>query len=339
MGASENVIPYAHDYMKYILIGMFFQTFAMCQQSLIRAEGNATVPMVGMIIGAGLNIILDAVFIIPLGMGVKGAALATILAQLVSVIYFMVYYFGGKSYLKIHMRNLMPDWQIVKDIMVIGVSAFAMMLAGSITSVLMNRVLLAYGGDIAISAFGVVHRLMAFAMMPGAVIGQGVQPIVGFNYGARRYDRALKAIKIASIYATFFGVVGFLVIFIWPQLFVNIFTTDSELVALSSYAARRLLAGMPLVGVMMVGSMVFVAMGKAVEAFVTSLARSALFLLPLIYLLPYFWQLDGIWLAQPISDLLTSVLTVILIIPMIARMRRGTAPQSYPSFSAELPGS
>ncbi len=322
MGASDTVLPYARDYMRIILIGMFFQTFAMALNGLIRAEGNARVPMTGMIIGASLNIILDAIFIIPLDMGVKGAALATVIAQLISVMYFMSYYFSGKSFLKIHSRNLVLKLDILKSIFAIGIAAFAMTVAGSISSIFVNRLLVGYGGDLALAAFGIIHRILMFAIMPGIVIGQGLQPILGYNYGAKRYDRAFRAIKIAVAAATACCTAVFLVLYFAPEPFVRIFTTDEELIAIGSYAIKRLFMFLYLAGFMMVGGMVFQSIGKAIQSFITAISRPVLFLLPLIFILPRFWQLDGIWLAFPITDVLTFMLTLILLIPQIRFFRR-----------------
>jgi Na+-driven multidrug efflux pump len=254
MGASETVLPYARDYMTIILFGMFFQTYAMAASGLIRAEGNARVPMIGMILGAVLNIILDAIFIIPMGMGVTGAALATVIAQLISVAYFMGYYFNGKSFLKIHWRNLIPELSILRDIFAIGIAALSMTLAGSISAVFVNRMLGAYGGDLAVSTFGIINRIV--------------------------------------------------------------------MLALGSHAAKLLFLAMYLIGFVMVGSIIFQAIGKAIQSFVTAIARPALFLLPLIFILPHYWQLDGVWLAYPITDALTFLLTFILLIPQISDFRK-----------------
>ena len=322
MGASETILPYARDYMTIILIGMFFQTYAMAASGLIRAEGNARVPMIGMILGAVLNIILDAIFIIPMGMGVTGAALATVIAQLISVAYLMYYYYSGKSFLKIHWRNLVPELSILRDIFAIGIAALSMTLAGSLSAILMNRALITYGGDLAVAAFGILNRIMMFALMPGMVVGQGLQPILGFNYGAKRYDRALRVMKLAIAVATAWGVIAFAVLYSSPEPFIRIFTADSELIDLSSHAARLLFLAMPLIGFAMVGSIIFQAIGKAIQSFVTAISRPALFLIPLIFILPHYWQLDGVWWAFPISDGLTVILTFILLVPQVREFRR-----------------
>jgi len=322
MGASETVLPYAREYMDIILIAVPFKTIAMAQSSLIRAEGNARVPMTGMIIGAVLNIILDAVFIILLDMGIRGAALGTLIASLVTTLYFMRYYLLGKSFLKIHTKTLIIEWGILGAILAIGIAAFASLSASSLTVVFINRALATFGGDVAISAYGLVNRIMMFAFMPGIVISQGLQPILGFNYGAKRYDRALKAIKIAVIAATTFSIIVFLAVYFAPEVFIRVFTTDGEVIAVGSYAARRIFFLRYLIGFIIVGSTVFQAMGKAPQAFVTAIARPVLFLLPLVFILPKYWQLDGVWLAFPITDVLTFILVLVLIIPQIRAFRR-----------------
>lgn len=322
MGSSETILPYARDYMTIILIGMFFESFALSQVNLVRAEGNARVAMTGMIIGAGLNIILDAVFIIPLDMGVRGAALATTIAQFTSAVYFLRYFFSGKSYLKLHSRSLIIDWSIVKGIMAIGISAFAMTIGVSISVVFINRMLLAQGSDLAISTWGILSRLMMFAVIPGTVIGQGLQPILGFNYGAKRYGLALKSIKMAALAATGFHVISFVVIYLFPQSLMAIFTTDSDLISLASQASRLIFIAIIFMGYFYVSQTVFQATGKAIQALITSLSRQVLFMIPAVFILPCFWQLNGVWLAFPVSDGLACLLVTILLIPQIRMIRR-----------------
>jgi putative MATE family efflux protein len=327
MGASDTILPYARDYMTIVLAGVVFRTFAMSQNFLIRATGNARVPMIGMIIGAGLNIALDAIFIIPLGMGVKGAALATVIAQLITSLYFLRYYLSDKSFLRVHLQNMIIKWDILKSILAIGISSFARTAAQSLAVILVNRTLLAFGGDLAISSYGLIQRIMIFALMPGIVIGQGMQPILGFNYGAKRYDRALKVIKIAIIAATSYSIIAFFALYFAPELFIRVFTTDSELIVLTAHAARHIFFAVYLIGFIIVGSIIFQAIGKAPQAFVTAVARPALFLLPLVFILPNYWQLDGAWLAFPITDALTSILVLALLIPEIKMFRESKIRQ------------
>ena len=338
MGASETILPYARDYMTIILFGMFFMTFAMSMNTLIRAEGNARVPMIGMIIGAGSNIVLDAIFIIPLEMGVEGAALATVVAQLISTIYFLSYHLTGKSFLKLHSKNLIIQWNIMRDILAIGIAALAMVVAGSLASIFVNRLLVFHGGDFAVSAFGVLHRIMMFALMPGMVIGQGLQPILGFNYGARHFDRALRTIRLAVSYATCCSIVAFIALYFYPEPFLRVFTTDTELINVSVYAAKRIFFVMPIIGFMMVGNIIFQSIGKVVQSIVTSLARSVLFLVPMLFVLPHFWGIDGVWLAFPITDALTFLLTLTLLIPQLREfIRRSRSTDLEPAGKFSLP--
>jgi len=327
MGASDSILPYARDYMTIILAGVVFRTFAMSQNFLIRGTGNARVPMIGMIMGAGLNIALDAIFIIPLGMGVRGAALATVIAQLITSLYFLRYYLSGKSFLRVHLQNMVIKWDVLKSILAIGISSFARTAAQSLAVIFVNRTLLALGGDLAISSYGLIQRIMIFAMMPGIVIGQGMQPILGFNYGAKRYDRALKVIKIAIIAAISYSIIAFCALYFAPELFIRVFTTDSELIILAADAARHIFFAVYLIGFIIVGSIIFQAIGKAPQAFVTAVARPALFLLPLVFILPNYWQLDGVWLAFPITDALTSILVLVLLIREIKLFRESKIRQ------------
>jgi putative MATE family efflux protein len=322
MGASDSILPYARDYFTIIIIGNVFQVIAMSMASLLIAEGNARISMMGMIIGAIVNIILCALFIIALGWGVKGSALATVLAQLFSVAFFLYYYLSGRTFLKILLKNLKVEWDIVRGILSIGVSSFVRTLAGSLSAIVVNRVLLSFGGDMEISAFGLINRIMMFAIMPGMVVGQGLQPILGFNYGARHFDRALKAIKIAAVAATAWSIAAFVVLYFFPSPIVGIFTSNTELLDLTTDAAKKVFLAIYVVGFMNVGSTVFQALGKSIPAFITSLARPVFFLIPLIFILSNAWQLTGVWLAFPITDVMTCVLTALLLIPVIKNLQK-----------------
>jgi putative MATE family efflux protein len=322
LGASETILPYARDYMKIILVGMFVQTFAMLLNTLIRAEGNARIPMTGMIIGAVMNTVLDAIFIIVMDMGIKGAALATVIGEGISVLYFILYYLSGKNFLRFRMRNLAFDWSILKQIFSIGIAAFGMSVGTSVSMIFINRICLIYGGDMAVSAIGIINRIIMFALMPGIVISMGLQPIVGFNYGARRFDRILRAIAISTLAASACCTVAFVLMCFFPEPFIGVFTGDAELIALTSYGIRRMFAGMFLVGFVFVGSTVFQALGKAVQSFVTSISRATLFCIPLVFILPRYMKLDGVWWAFPFSDLLTFLMTIALMIPQLRQLRK-----------------
>ncbi len=323
VGASETILPYAKDYLGIILIGMTFRICGMGLSQLIRAEGNARVAMMCMVAGFALNIVLDAVFVLVLGMGIRGAAIATVISEAVTFLYVFHYYLFQNSSLKIHIRNLKPELSVTREIMAIGFGSFVMTIGGSFVQIVMNRTLVFYGGDMGVAAYGMAHRTMMFIFIPIMSVGQGLQPILGFSYGARRSDRALAAIKLAVTVATIFAVIAFTVIFFLPTSLMRIFTQDSGLISVGAYAMRRIFFVAYLLGFQMVGSTVFQALGKAVPTFLTSTSRQMLFLLPLVFILPRFLQLDGVWLSFPISDLLSFILTLGLFIPQIRKLRSG----------------
>jgi putative MATE family efflux protein len=329
IGASEAVLPYAREYLTIITIGAFSGIISIALLSFARAEGNARVGMFAMILGAGLSIILCAVFIIWMKMGVTGAALATVIAQIVAMIYLLSYYLTDSSYLKMRISNFVPDFKILKLMFSIGIAAFVQTVAGSLSAMVLLKMVVSYGGDYALSAFGIIQRLLMFAIMPGMVIGQGAQPILGFNYGAKRYHLALKAITLAAVASTSMSIVAFLVLYFMPEPLMKIFSNDPELVAIGSYAAKLMFLALPFVGIVMLTTQIFQALGKAVQAFITAIARPIAFLIPLVLLLSHFWQLDGVWLSFPGSDLLTFFLVVALITPIIREFRKAAALEKH----------
>jgi putative MATE family efflux protein len=331
IGASDEVLPYARDYAVIVIGGTVFNVFGMTLLNLIRAEGNARVGMIGMIIGAVLNIILDAIFIVWLGWGAKGAALGTVIAQTVAMVYLLSYYFTGSSYLKIRAANLKPDFRILKETLSIGIASFIQSAASSLSALFVIKLVVVYGGDIALSAFGIIQRVMMFALMPSIVLGQGMQPILGFNFGAKRYHLAIKSLTMAHAIATSLGFVVFFILYFLPQPIMSIFTTDASVIESATYAARHIFIALPIIGLAMVGSASFQSIGKATQAFITAIARPVVFLIPAALLLPRFFQLDGVWYSFPVSDSMTSLLTVILTIPIIRELRRAAATGQKPA--------
>jgi putative MATE family efflux protein len=326
VGASETILPHAKEYMDVILIGMAFRMFGMGMSHLIRAEGNARAAMMCMVIGFLLNIALDAVFVMALRMGIKGAAIATVISELLTCLYVSHYYLFRNSTLKIHLKNIIPERRVTRDIMTIGFGSLVRTAGASFVSIIVNRTLVAYGGDLAVASYGMVNRTMMFIFLPVMSVGQGLQPILGFSYGAKRIDRALRVIKLATIFATLSSVVVFAVLFFFPNFVVRIFTTDSSLISAGAYATQRVFFVAYLMGFQMVGSVVFQALGKAVPTFLTATSRHILFLLPLVFILPRFMQLDGIWLSFPIADVLSFILTLALFIPQIRALKRLEVP-------------
>jgi putative MATE family efflux protein len=337
IGASDAVMPYASTYLIIIISGTVFNVLAMTLLNFARAEGNARVGMVSMIIGAVLNIILDAIFIIGLKMGVMGAGFATLIAQIVSMIYLFSYYFSGNSYLKIRWRNLRPDFSILKQMLAIGVGSFVQTMAGSISAMLLIHLVVKYGGDVALGAFGIVQRVMMFATMPAMVLGQGVQPILGYNYGARRYHLAIKSVKITVMVSTTLSLLAFAVLYLIPGPIVGIFTDESALIDTGVHISRLIFLSMPFMGLVMVGQTIFQSIGKALQTFILASVRPVVFLIPLVFLLSHYWQLDGVFLAYPVSDILTLLLTFILVVPIYRQFRRAITEQQAEVTSAYQP--
>jgi len=321
-GGSEGTLPYAHDFLVIVFLGLVFSTLTMSLNGLIIAEGNARVPMTSMILGAVLNMVLEAIFIVGLGLAVKGAAIATVIAQIISFAYMGSYYFSHRNHLKIHRENLIPDFNILKDIMAIGITALALTISLSLSSIIVNRMLVTYGGDLAVSAFGIINRLIMFAIMPGIVIGQGLQPILGFNYGARRYDRVLKALKTALTASFCICLVTFAILFFMPEPFVRIFTSDNTLVSMGTHAMKHLIFFLYLVGFLMTATVSFQALGKAFQSFICSVSRPTLFLIPLLFLLGHLWQYEGVLLALPAADLLGLGMVLFFLILQVAEIRK-----------------
>lgn len=281
--------------------------------------------MISMILQSGLNIVLDAVFMISLHMGIKGAALATVISQGTAVLYIMSYYLSGSSYLKIRWRNFIPDLKIVRSIFAIGISQLVQTIATAIAVTLLIKMADTYGGDMALGAFGIVQRILWLSAFPGMVLGQAMQPILGFNYGAKRYHHALRSINLAGVLATSLSAVAFVVLFVIPEPIVRIFTSDPQLVSSGVFAVRRIFLMLPLFGFFNVGQQVFPSIGQAIPTFIIAISRPLLFLSPLLIILPHFYQLNGVWLSFPGSDLLAFLLTLGLLIPLIIKLRKAAA--------------
>jgi len=324
-GATDDVFPYAKEYMDVILFSVVLHEFAMSSNGIIRAEGNAHVAMISMFIGALLNIALDPIFIFVLGMGVRGAAIATVIAQAVTTLYLLRYFLSGKSSLRIRVKNFLLEWAVVKQIVSIGFASFVRTAAVSFIAVIINRALASYGGGISIAVFGVIRRVMMFAAMPSIGIAQGLQPILGFSYGAKRYDRGIEVIHKSATIATVFSVVAFLILLFFPSPIMRIFSTDTVLLSQGTHAMKLAFLAFWLVGFHIVGSTIFQAIGKVIPTFILATSRQILFLIPLIFILPRFFQLDGIWLSIPIADALSFSITLVMVIPQMREFKRQQA--------------
>lgn len=318
-GASQSTIGYAKDYMGIILIGAIFNIMSMMFSNLIRGDGNPKLSAAIMAAGCFMNIVLDAIFIFGFNMGIQGAALATIISQAVSTIWGLTYYLRGKSNVEFKKINLKLDKTIIKTIFAIGMSPFAMQLANSMVQLMFNTSLKVYGGDLAIGAMATISSINMLFVMPAFGFVQGMQPIVGFNYGAKKYDRAKKTLKISLMLATVVFIVGALVIQIAPQLLVGAFNKDQELMNITVNGLRKYAFAMPIVGISIVGSNFIQSIGKAKMSMLLGLLRQVIVLIPMIMILPNFMGLNGIWLAQPTADIVSAIITGIVLFKEIKK--------------------
>ncbi len=321
-GATPEILPHAKAYLSVILFGMPFHTFAMAGNHLARAEGRARIAMITMLISAITNVILDPIFIFGLGWGMRGAAIATVISQLVMFTWIFGYYYTGRSNLHFTLASLRPRFAILREIVGIGLSEFTRMAAGSISIILINSTLVRLGGNTSVAVYGVINRSMSFFFMPLMGIAQGFQPILGYNYGAGNMQRARKVIRLAIITATTFAFVGFLVTKLFPEAIFGFFSKDENLIAEGARAMRLITIVYFLVGFQIIGSAMFQALGKAHAAFILSLSRQVLLLLPMVLLLPRFFGISGVWMAFPVADGLSFFLTLYLFLREMRRLNR-----------------
>ncbi len=309
LGAEPNVLPYARDFTRIIVLGSVFMYVGFGLNNIVRAEGNPRMAMSTTLISAGLNILLNPLFIFSFHLGVGGSALATVVSQGVSAVWILVYFLRGKSLIKLRKANLVLDKAIVLSIFKIGMSPFLMQIASSATTILFNYTLLRYGGELAVASIGIINRIGMLMLMPIFGISQGLQPIIGYNYGAGSYSRVIKAMKIGIYAATLVSTIGFLLVQIFDKQIIMLFNDNPELIAMGSAAMRINLCMLPVIGFQIIGANYFQAVGKAGYAIVLSMSRQLILLIPLLLLLPTLLGIDGAWLASPISDFTAALLT------------------------------
>lgn len=313
-GASENTISYATAYMNIYAVGTIFVQLTLGMNAFITAQGNAKTGMMTVIIGAACNIILDPIFIYGCHMGVRGAALATVISQGVSCIWAVSFLCGKRTLLRLKPRNFLAGPKVVLPCIALGLATFIMQGSESVISVCFNSSLLKYGGDMAVGAMTILSSVMMFAMLPLQGLGQGAQPISSYNYGARNVDRVKKTFRLLLICSFTYAVVLWAALELFPQVFAGIFTSDPEL---RSYAARvlRIYCGaLFMMGIQMACQMTFVSMGKAVCSIIVAVVRKFVLLIPLIYIVPHLVadQTIGVYLAEPVADFLAVTFTIIL---------------------------
>lgn len=322
-GATEGNLPFAKTYLRIYLIGNMWNTFAFAFNHITRAEGNPKRAMVAMFIGAGSNIVLDFLFINIFHWGVAGAAYATIIAQFLSFSWGAIYFFRNKSSIQFKRRYLKPDFSVIKRIISIGFSPFFMQMGASLIGLILNNSLKLHGGELAQGAYAIINSVSSLFFMPIFGMNQGMQPIVGYNYGAGDYDRVKQAFKVALRAALVVMTIGWIVVQFFTSLLVTPMTNDPELRSLTQDGMRLFLLMMPIVAPTIIGSTFFQAIGKAKLAFITTVCRQFLILIPLLLVLPRFFGLRGIWYSPIISDSLTFLIVVYLLRREFKRMEDG----------------
>ncbi len=313
-GASEETIGYALDYIRIYVLGTVFVQVTTGLNAFITSQGFATTAMKTVMIGAGLNLVLDPVFIFAFSMGVKGAAIATILSQAVSAVWVLAFLSGKKTVLKISRKNFKIKFGVIGPVLALGVSPFIMQATESVLSVCFNTSLLEYGGNLAVGAMTILSSVMQAAMMPIQGMSQGMTPIVSYNYGAEKMDRVRQAFLITLATCLGYTFLLWLIAMLAPQVLARIFTPDETLVEYCSWAMRIYMAGSCIFGAQIACQQTFVAMGKAVHSLFLAVLRKLFLLIPFIYLLPNILEdkVFAVFLAEPVSDVLAVMTTVTL---------------------------
>ena len=317
-GASPEILPFATDYYNIIIFTSPLFVIAMTGNNLLRSVGMAKAAMTSMIIGAVANIILDPIFIFSLNMGIKGAALATVIAQFCSVLYLIYELNLARFPLTLRIKDLKPNLPILWEVVSVGFSSFIRNIAGSIVFALVNTKLLQYGTSSSVAIYGISIRLVRFLIMPLFGIAQGLQPIIGYNFGAGRSDKVREVCKTGFIWSSALAGAGFLIVMLFSKQLIQIFTTDPILIANGGNALKIMMLGLWTVGFQAVSTTIFQSLGKAKESLLLSTSREILFFLPGLMILPDMFQLNGVWMTMPIADTLAFLLSVV----MITRLNR-----------------
>lgn len=321
-GASKEVLPYSRDYFSIIIFGFIFYSFSVLGNNLIRAEGRPRAAMYALIVGAGLNIMLDPVFIFALKMGVKGAATATIISQIITMVYVFVYFRLSRSIFMLKLKMFKPRLVLIWDILKIGFPSFLMAIVDSVIFILFNRAIMHYGNDMYIAIMGIAIRIMDITIMPIIGIAQAFSTITSFNFGAKNYIRVKKIFKEAAIWSTIISALSFILIFGFPHFLLRIFSSDETMINTGVLPIRIVSMFFITLGIQIIGGTFFQAIGKAIPALILNVSRQLIFLIPAIIVLPLFFGLNGVWFSMPLSDLLATAITVIFIAYELRVLRR-----------------
>jgi len=334
-GATPGILPYARQYLQIVIAGGIVFVFGVSVQNIVRAQGNTRLAMNAMLMGVGLNFILAPILIFGFGMGVQGAAIATVLSQGLSSAWLLQFCIRGKGAVKFRSETLKPDLNIIKEIGAIGLGSFVMDSANNVMMIFAYNALASYGGDAAIAVFGIIIKIISFIFLPILGMAYGLQPIVGYNYGAKKYERVSEAVKLTLVATTVFGIFALLVMSLFKEQLLGIFSADPEYMEMGKTALTIMLLGSPLIGINVVTSTLFQALGKARPAFILSISRQLLFLIPLIIVLPGLYGLTGVWVAFPVADFLAFMLSGFLLFRIYRVFKRSKASSKI-STEAEM---
>lgn len=321
-GASDETLPYARDFMQIILLGSPITYVMIGLNNIMRATGYPKKAMLSSMLTVGCNIILAPIFIFWLGWGIRGAATATILSQFAGMIWVLSHFMQKESYIRFKKGIFRLRRRIVENIFGIGMSPFLMNVCASGVVIIFNNSLLRYGGDLAIGAYGILNRLLMLFVMIVLGLTMGMQPIVGYNHGAHKFDRVKKTLKYCMIAGFCITSFGFISSELFPNLVVNMFTDDKELTALARPGLQIGVMMFPFVGIQIVISNFFQSIGKAKISIFLSLSRQLLYLLPCLLLFPSWWGLDGIWFSMPVSDLLAFITACLILAHHIKKLNK-----------------
>jgi putative MATE family efflux protein len=312
-GATPETIEYANDYLDIILLGTVFGIVGYGFNSAIRAEGNAKIAMYSMLVSIVINVILDAILILGLNMGVKGAALATVIAQF-SLMLFVIFHFkSDRAVMSLRLHNLIPEKKILIGIIASGMAPFVMQIANSIIQGVFNSQLIKYGGDISVAAMGVINSVVIFFVMSIIALNMASQPIFGFNYSAGNYKRVKETLNLSIKAATVLAIIGFALGEIFPHWIIRMFNNNQELLEKGVPGMRIFLLMFPLVGFQIITSNFLQSIGKVNIATLMTLTRQVFLILPMLFILPEIFSLNGVWMTMPVSDAINAIIVFYLL--------------------------
>lgn len=334
-GASPKVLPYAMSYMRIIFLGAVFQIVSIGLNNFLRADGQPKLAMITMFMGAGVNIVLDPVFIYVFNMGMAGAAFATILSQFISMVWILAYFVSKRTHHPIRLKNMVIQWKTAVRITALGLPNFLLQLGNSVLNVVLNMALLSYGGDIAVSGMGIVNSIQTILLMPITGLVQGAQPIVSFNFGAKKFARVRETQKYAILVATTIVFIGWVATRILPEQLVRMFNNEPELLTFGTQALRTWFMCLPIIGFQIVASNFFQATGRTRSAIFLTLTRQIILLIPAILLFSQAWGMTGLLHAAPFADAFAGLLTAVIYGMGIKRLAKEEAELSALDYEPE----